>query len=422
MSRLSSLEQRAVAAVDADALLRLMGDLISIPSVANAETPAQERMAAELESIGLATDVWQIDFEALKRHPAYTADVERHEGLGVVGTTRGSGNGRTLILNGHIDVVPAGDPNRWTRPAYQLTEDAGRLFGRGAVDMKGAVSCAVGAARALRDAGVQLEGALQIQSVIGEEDGGAGTLATIERGHTGDGAIVLEPTQSVLAPAQAGALSFRITVAGLAAHGAFREEGVDPLEKFIPIFQCLRRLEADRNTAVSDPLFSHDELPFALTMGRMWSGIWPSTVAETLVVEGRYGVAPNESIKGAKSLFETAIDLIADCDPWLRDHPPTVEWWGSQFAPARTPVDAEVVTTVRDAAEAISGAAPAMRGVRFGADMRLLVNQGEIPTVLYGPGDVRDAHRPNESVLLADLLATTRVLVVSAMRFCGVAP
>ena len=114
MSRLSSLEQRAVAAVDADALLRLMGDLISIPSVANAETPAQERMAAELESIGLATDVWQIDFEALKRHPAYTADVERHEGLGVVGTTRGSGNGRTLILNGHIDVVPAGDPNRWT--------------------------------------------------------------------------------------------------------------------------------------------------------------------------------------------------------------------------------------------------------------------------------------------------------------------
>jgi acetylornithine deacetylase len=417
---MTQAERRAVEAVDEAALLRLLADLVAIPSVANAETPAQERMATELESIGLETDVWPIDFASLKKHPAYAADVERHEGLGVVGTTPGGSRGPTLILNGHIDVVPAGEGNRWTRSPYKLTQEDGRLFGRGTVDMKGAVCCAVAAARALRDATIRLDGALQIQSVIGEEDGGAGTLACLERGHTGQGAIVLEPTESVVAPAQAGALSFRITVPGLAAHGAFREEGIDPLEKFIPVFQRLRSLETARNHAVADPLFADQALPYALTIGRIHAGIWPSTVAESLVAEGRYGVAPDESIPEAKAAFEDAIGEAAAADAWLRDRPPVIEWRGAQFAAARTPDDAAIVTTIVEAVRAVTGDMPAIRGVRFGADMRLLVNQGGIPTVLYGPGDVRDAHRPDETVLLEDLLAVTRVLVVTAMRFCGV--
>ncbi|WP_428277046.1 ArgE/DapE family deacylase [Candidatus Palauibacter sp.] len=415
---LSSEERRAAEAVDAERLFALLADLIAIESVANRETPAQERVAEEMRDLGLERDVWEIDFERLRRHPSYTVDVDRHEGLGVVGSM-GRGEGRTLILNGHVDVVPAGEVERWTHPPFELTQRGGRLFGRGVVDMKGQLSAAVGAARALRDAGVELNGVLQIQSVIGEEDGGSGMLATIERGHTGDGAIVVEPTGFVIAPAQAGALSFRLTVPGLAAHGAMREEGVDPVEKFIPIFQRLRALEAERNREVADPLFRGEALPYALTMGRLRAGIWPSTVAESLVVEGRYGVAPGEDLAGARRALEDAVAEAASGDAWLRDHPPAVEWVGAQFAAARTDARDPVVGTLAGAARSFGGTEPRVGGVRYGADMRLLVNHGRVPTVLFGPGDVREAHRPDESVRAADLVELARILAVAAIRFCG---
>lgn len=415
---LSAVETRVVESIDVDGLFSFLSELIAIPSVANEETPAQELMAEGMASVGLDTDVWEIDFEALKRHPAYTADVDREAGLGVVGSL-GEGTGRTLILNGHVDVVPAGDMARWTRPPFELTEENGRLYGRGVVDMKGQVCAALFAAKAIRDAGVDLEGALQIQSVIGEEDGGAGTLATLERGHTGDGAIVVEPTDFVLAPAQAGALSFRVVVPGKAAHGALREEGIDPIEKFIPIFGALRELERNRNSAVAEPLFAGQALPYALTMGRLEAGIWPSTVAETLTVEGRYGVAPGEDLASARTQLEAAVATAAGSDPWLSENPPRVEWWGAQFEAARTAPDDPVVTTVSDAMFDVTGTRPATGGMRFGADMRLLVNQGGIPTVLFGPGDVREAHRPDESIEAASLARAAGILAVTALRFCG---
>ena len=415
---LSSEERRAAEAVNAERLFALLADLIAIESVANRETPAQRRVAAEMRAIGLDTDVWEIDFEQLRRHPAYTADVERREGLGVVGTM-GRGESRTLILNGHIDVVPAGEVERWTHPPFELTRRGGRLVGRGVVDMKGQLCSALAAARALRDAGIELDGALQMQSVIGEEDGGSGMLATIERGHTGDGAIVVEPTEFVIAPAQAGALSFRLTVPGRAAHGALREEGVDPVEKFIPIFQRLRALEADRNRDVADPLFRGEALPYALTMGRLRAGIWPSTVAECLVVEGRYGVAPGEDVAGARRALEDAVAEAASGDAWLRDHSPTVEWVGAQFAAARTDAHDPVVGALAGAARSLGGAERRVGGVRYGADMRLLVNHGHVPTVLFGPGDVREAHRPDESIRADDLVELARILAVTAIRYCG---
>ncbi len=427
---LSAVERRAVEAVDEDALLGLLGELIAMESVANEETPAQERMAEEMDALGLETDVWEIDFDSLKRHSVYTADVERYEGLGVVGTLGGGpkttdrgarASGRTLILNGHIDVVPAGDPDRWTRPPFELTAEGDRLFGRGVVDMKGPLCCAVAAARALRDADVTLDGCLQIQSVIGEEDGGAGTLGTIERGHTGDGAIVIEPTRLVIAPAQAGALSFQVTVPGLAAHGALREEGVDPVEKYIPIFERLRALETTRNWAVADPLFQREALPYALTIGRVSAGIWPSTVAESLIAEGRFGIAPGEDAQTARATLEAAVSEVAAKDDWLREHRPSVEWQGAQFEAARTDENDPVVTSLAGAFNAVLGTEPRLAGMRYGADMRLLVNQAKIPTVLFGPGDVREAHRPDESISAAELVETAKVLAVAALRFCGVA-
>ncbi len=415
---MTPLERRALEAIDLEGLEELLGGLIAFESLGGAEGPIQDHVARVMEGLGLEVDAWDIDLDRLRRHPAYTADIARDAARGVVGRL-GRGEGRTLVLNGHVDVVAAGDPALWTVPPWRATVEEGRMYGRGSADMKGGLCCALFAARAIREAGVELPGRLVIHSVVGEEDGGLGTLAAIERGHTGDGAIVLEPTELVIAPAQAGALNFRLTVPGRAAHGALRTEGVSPFDHYLPLYEAMREFEARRNADVSDPLFSDYEVPFAVCVGKLRSGIWGSTVAEELTCEGRVGVAPDESPADVRREFARAIEETSDRDAWLREHPPVLEWWGAQFEPAAIAAEHPLVGTLSAAHEAVAGAPALLRGMPYGADMRLLVNEGGVPTVLYGPGDVRRAHAPDEFVPLTDLATATATLVLTTLRFCG---
>jgi acetylornithine deacetylase len=435
-------ERRALEALDLEGLVALLRDLIAIPSLDGEETAAQRRVAAWMRAAGLETDVWPIDLEELARHPDWCHEVERDEALGVVGWTgeraAGDSGGRDLLLNGHVDVVPAGDAAAWTTPPWDPAERDGRVYGRGSVDMKGGLCCALYAAKAVRDAGVRLRGRLSVASVVGEEDGGTGTLATILRGHMAAGAVVVEPTRLGVVPAQAGSLMFRLVVHGLSAHGCVREEGVSAVEKLVPLLAALRRLEAercgvarpdqlgeagDRARVARDPgssLFAAYRLPWPIEIGTVRAGDWASSVPDTLVAEGRFGVAVGEDADAASRVFEEAIACAAAADTWLAEHPPVVEWWGGRFDPAQTGLDDPIVTTLQGAAAAVTGVTPPVEGVTYGADMRLLVNVGRIPTVLFGPGDVRVAHMPDEHVPVADLEAAAMALIVTALRFCGV--
>jgi acetylornithine deacetylase len=418
---MGKVEQRVLDAIDIDGMLEYLCELIAIRSLSGEETAAQESVAAKMQEIGLEVDVWELDFDQLRQHPAYSTEVEREHALGVVGVMGGAegDEGRSLILNGHVDVVPAGDEANWHYPPWQGTIADGRVYGRGAVDMKGGLCCALFAAKAVHDAGVGLKGRLFLESVVGEEDGGVGTLAAVLRGYRADGAIVMEPTESIVVPAQAGALNFRVTISGLAAHGAVRDEGVSAIEKFIPIYQALMDLERERNQDVHNPLFDRYAQPLPICVGTVRGGTWASTVAETLTFEGRFGVAVGEDTLAARRLLEKSVSEAAQADSWLCEHPPQVEWWGGQFAPARTAVDHPIVTTTCAAFEDASGAQARVEGVPYGADMRLLVNQGKTPTVLYGPGDVRRAHGPDEYVPVAELISAVRTLTLTILRFCG---
>lgn len=415
---MNDLERRAIAAIDTAALLDDLSELVAFPSLGGEEGPIQHHMAEQMDALGMAVDCWDIDVERLRRHHAYSAEIEREHAVGVVGTA-GAGEGPTLVLNGHVDVVPAGERDRWSVPPWEATIADGRVHGRGTADMKGALCCALSAVRAIRDAGIDVPGAVKIQSVVGEEDGGMGTLAAIERGHTGEGAIVLEPTELMVAPAQAGAYNFRITVPGKAAHGALRTEGISPFDAYLPLYDAMRDFERRRNAAVDDPLFAAYDIPFALCIGTLRSGIWASTVAETLTCEGRLGVSPHEDPETVRRDFEATVAAAADADPWLRDHPPTVEWWGAQFDPAFTDPAHPLVQTLSEAHRAAFGAEAVLRGMPYGADMRLLVRVGATPTVLYGPGDVRRAHAPDEFVPVDELVTATKALILTILRFCG---
>ena len=325
-----------------------------------------------------------------------------------------------LTFAGHTDVVPPGDESAWSHGAFAGDVKDGFLFGRGAVDMKGGLCCALFAAKAVLDAGVRLRGRLSVASAVGEEDGGTGTLATILRGHSADGAVVVEPTRLHVVPAQAGSLMFRLVVHGLSAHGCVREEGVNAVEKFVPLLAALRRLEEERCGAARQPLFAGYRLPWPIEVGTVRAGDWASSVPDTLVAEGRYGVAVGEDIAAARRAFEEAIARAAAADPWLAQHAPDVEWWGGRFDPAVTDVSHPIVTTVTDAVADVTGSAPPVEGVTYGSDMRLLVNTGHIPTVMFGPGDVRVAHMRDEYVPVDELSQATEALILTALRFCGV--
>jgi len=401
--------------------LEFLGELVSFQSLADHESPAQRHFAAKMHAFGFETDVWDIDFASLRQHPAFSWEVERSTGLGVVGTIGADRGGKSLLLNGHIDVVPAGDPANWQSDAYTASIRDGKMYGRGALDMKSGLVAALWAVHAIKAAQVKLRGRLHIASVIGEEDGGCGTLATIVRGYIADAAIIPEPTRLAIAPAQAGAHNVRIRVPGLSAHGCYREEGVSAIEKYMVVHAALVALEADRNLRMRHPLFAQYRLPYPLSIGTVHAGNWPSSVAEELVAEGRYGIGIGENSDDARRELERAVARAASADPWLREHPPIVEWWGGTFEPAECDVNHPIVGLLSDAHQLASHAStpPDIEGMTYGADMRLLVHQGGMPTVMYGPGDVRLAHKPNEYVPIEDIRTVVRSLALTALRFIG---
>lgn len=405
-------------------LLRLLTDLVRVPSVtgSDAEHEAQALLAAEMDSFGLDVDHWPIDLEGLSRDPAFPgSEAPRTQAWGLVGRLPGGAGGGEvagLLLDGHVDVVPPGDPDAWTGDPWSGRVDAGYVHGRGSCDMKAGLVAALAAARAVRAAGVPLRADLLVASVVGEEDGGLGTFATLRRGWTAQACVVPEPTALQLVPASAGALTFRLRLRGRATHASRRSEGVSAVEKFLAVFGALRDLEARRNATV-DPLMARWPIAYPLEIGVVRAGDWPSSVPDLLVAEGRLGVALDEPVAAARADLEQAVAAACAADPWLADNPIEVQWWGGQFASGRLPPDSDLLAAAARAHAAVSDAPQEVYGGPYGSDLRLLVGIGGIPTLHYGPGDSVLAHAPDERVPVAEVLTAARALAVLAVDRCG---
>jgi acetylornithine deacetylase len=407
--------------IERDTLVGMLRALVRTPSVTGTEDAAQEQMARFLRQLGGEVDAWRPDVTSLQRHRRFPGARILEPRLNVVGTFRGTGDGPRLVLNGHIDTVSAGDERRWIHAPFAAEVVEGRLYGRGACDMKGPLVSILGALGAIRGAGLRLRGSVCVQSVIGEEDGGLGTFAALDRGHRGDAVIVCEPTRLEVAPAQAGVTLFRITVPGRSAHAAVREEGVSAFERFLPIHQALVALEGRRNRTLPHPLYNGLALPWPLNIGIVQAGNWPSVVPEVLTAEGRIGVAVGEGIGEARRQVEEAVREAAAGDPWSREHPPAVEWIGGAWESAETPRGHPLVRMLAESVEAAVGRPAVIRGVTYGSDLRLFTNDFGIPGVLFGPGDIRLAHFTDESVPLAEVEAAALTLALTIARFCRLA-
>jgi acetylornithine deacetylase len=398
--------------------VRLLCDLIAERSLTGAERSAQERIASVFRNdLELDVDEWCPALDDVATHPSFSDDGEPlGERPVVVGRWGADPSRPTLTLNGHIDVVPTGDPGRWSHDPWVGTVVGDRVYGRGACDMKGGLVAAILAVRATRRAGVEPAVNVLLQSVIGEESGGVGTLAAIVRGHVGDAAVILEPTGLDVCPVGAGSATFRLRVRGRAAHGALRRDGVSAIDLFHELCAEIARLETRRHDGFRHPVFPEGFLVAPISIGRVVAGDWPSTVPETLVAEGRFGVFPGERLADARAEFEVAITRAASA--WRAEGIalPTVEWFEGQFAPAATPLDAGLLDALGRCHAEVVGRAAVTRGVPYGSDLRFFTNDAGIPAVLYGPGDVARAHAADEYVELDEVRAVAKVISLLLLR------
>lgn len=404
-------ERAVLAAIDDERIVAELRELVRIPSVDGtaAESDVQTWCARRLGALGAAVDHWRLDLDELRADPEFPGmEVERGEAWGCVGVLGGDGT-PGLILNGHVDVVP-GD-------AFDGRIEDGVMWGRGTCDMKGGVAAILGATAAVVAAGITLRKPLAVHTVIGEEDGGVGAFATLRRGHRGEACLIAEPTAGSVIPANAGSLTFRLEVPGLATHGSTRSRGVSAIEKFTVIQAALQELEAARNRD-PHPLLAHLDLANPLSVGTIAAGDWASTVPDHLVAEGRYGVRLGEPLADARAAFETAIAETCLKDDWLRDHPVKVSWPGGEFASGLLRDDDPLVADTRRAVTDAGSPPPDVRGAPYGSDLRQYAAAG-IPTLQYGPGDVRYAHAADEHVILAEVLQAARAYALLVVRRCA---
>jgi acetylornithine deacetylase len=417
-----NLKEKLDAEIDGlrPAMIEFMQRLVQFQTLPGKEQEAQHFIAEKLRSLRCEVAVLKSDYAELKQHPAFSDDgVPFDERLNVVGTWAGSGNGRSLILNGHMDVVPVGNLALWKFPPWAGVVQDGKLYGRGACDMKAGLAAAVFAIQALRQVGFKPAGNVHFESVIGEESGGVGTLTTILRGFTADAAVIMEPTRLRICPLHSGALSFRLRVTGLAIHASMKQFGVSAIEKFQQLFSALEQLDGFRHAQYSNPIFEFKHNIAPISIGTVTAGDWPSTVAEELVAEGRFGVFPGESTADARSAMSRCLHQVIAADPWLTAHPPSLEWFEGQFEPGETSLKEPIIAALGEAHARILGSVAAIQGVPYGSDLRLFTLYGKVPCALYGPGDVAFAHTVEEHVVLDEVFTCARILALLIVDWCG---
>lgn len=412
------LEAAASGAVDGGWAADVLTRLVRTPSITGDEGAVQDLVAELLTDAGLGIERLEVDPAEARRDPDWPGAEMPRDRLPIVLGRLGRPGGRRIVLVGHVDVVPVGNPATWTKDPWAAEREGPRLYGRGAVDMKGGVASILAAVKALSDAGVadRLGGEILVASVPSEEDGGQGMLAAIRAGVTGDMAVITEPTDLEVVIAHAGALTFQLKVPGRAAHASVRREGVSALDNLQTLVRALEADETARNGAETEPLMTAHGLPYATIIGKVSGGTWPSTVIDEVVAEGRYGVKLGQTWRDAERDLLQCIDDACESDPFLRDHPATVELTGGKFSSSRVPADHPLPVGLADVAESVLGRRPPMTGEPYGADMRLLVNEGKTPTVIFGPGDKRVAHAPDEWVSVDDVATCARVLAAWLVR------
>jgi acetylornithine deacetylase len=419
---MSEARKKILETVDAgrDKAIKFLQEIVAIPSVTGDEGRIQTFLSDYLKKLDLEVDVWESDWEALKKHPGYIPVDRGYEGRpNIVATWKGTGGGRAVLLNGHTDVIPVGKGEGWSDNPWSATVKDGRLYGRGSCDMKSGVASHILAVEFLKNAGFRLKGDVLINIVIDEEISGHGTLDTVIRGYKADAGISGETSGLAVQPACIGRIWFEIEIQGKPAGIQRRYQGVSGIELGYKITKAVEALEAKRVATVKHPLYPRpiDALPCMI--GAFHSGNFPSSFPATCLLKGSMATVPGEDHEGVKRSLVEHIARAAAEDPWLKDHPPKVRFVGYDAQASEIAVKHPIVETVSKNYTEVTGRQAEISGRQGAADTRFLNLYGSTPTVIFGPGSTAVMHSDDEYVSIDDYIAAIKVMALSIYDWCG---
>jgi acetylornithine deacetylase/succinyl-diaminopimelate desuccinylase len=387
---------------DLEELVQLTQTLIKIPS--HKDTPGREKEVAEYiynfcRENGLEAELQKVDGERCN----------------VLAYLKGDGKGRSLMLNGHTDTVP---PYNMTVDPFGAEIKDGCIFGRGAVDMKGALACMLTAMLALKRSGAKLKGDVVFAGVIGEEERSEGTEYIVKSGLKTDGAIVGEPSNYEYAIGHRGLEWLEIVIKGKAAHGGVPHLGVNAIEKAAVLINKIKKELYPR----LEERFNEYMGPSVMNFGVIEGGSQPSTVADkcSIKIDRRY--IPGETVETVLKEYQDIIDAIKAEDPEfdaeiirMPNNMLTLD-----HLPLMTPPEDPIVLAVRESIKEVIGREPEITRRRGWTDAALLSNFAKIPTVVFGPGDISYSHTKDERVKIVDLEKAVDIYSRVIQRFCGI--
>lgn len=438
-------EAIALAARSRKESIALLAELVRIPSLTGEEGKAQARVIAHLEELGAEMHVAEPDVAELFRAFPENAQYPTHwqhdlilpyDGLpsyealqesglenvlnykarpNAVGIFRGTGGGRSLILNGHIDTVTIEPSGEWTRDPFGAEIVDGLMYGRGTSDMKGGLVAALLAITYLRRSGAPLRGDVIFQSVVNEEHAGNGTLDLVRLGFTADAAIVLEPTHNHVSVSHPGGLYWQVDIPGRSRSPGARwdqgeQVGVSAIEKLPAVISSLVELERRYNSATGDDPAEEGRAPFSLVIGKVAGGHYETVTAGDVSLRGSAYFAPGAGdVVQIMEGFRAAIDEANASDPFLKENPARIAFLHHDDSARQSP-QIPIAVHMRNTLQE-RGASGAIQPGPFCCDMRHLVNQGGIPSIIFGPGTIAQAHKPDEHIDLGEYVECIEHLI-----------
>ena len=429
-------------------IINFAQNLVQIPSVTGEEGEIQKFIAKKLKDLGLELDVFEINLEELSKHPFFVPLEEYRKTYknrpNVVGILKGKGIGKSLILMGHVDTVPVENKSLWKHDPFGGEIENGKLYGRGALDQKGGIAAQIMALESIIEAGISLKGDVILENTIEEEAGGNGALACAVKGYAADAGIYTEPSGYIIGISNRGAQFFRIIVPGIATGIEAKWGTPNAIEKAIYLynaidnFSLMRQVEAKKFPSYKYYILEEEDiqyLPFGTkdkelveiinqniiptSVCKIHAGVWPSSTPEQCILEGSLECLPEEDIREVRERFKEYIMQVSKMDPWLRNNPPKIEWFGLWFESCITDLNHPIIKITQKNCNEITGITPKLKG-GGGSDLRCLVKYAKTPSIVFGGGIGGNAHGIDEYLELESLINSTKILALNILDWCGI--
>jgi len=409
-----------------DQQTEFLAELVRYPSLRGKESPAQVFVADVLAERGFEVDSWNLDVDEISAMPGFSPIHATYDNaVNVVGTLRShTRRGKSLILNGHIDVVPPGPLEMWTHDPFTPTIDGGWMYGRGVGDMKAGLTTNLYALEALRTLGKRPAADIFYQSVVEEECTGNGALACLHRGYRADAALISEPFSESLVTAQVGVLWFQVRLKGRPTHVAYAGSGANAIEAAIPLIAALHEMEHDLNTeARRHHAFADQEHALVLNIGKIHGGDWASSVPAWCTFDVRMGLFPGQSIDALRAHIESVIHDAARMHPFLADNAPEIVYdgfaaEGYALIDDTTPNAANAQNLLESAHRTATGQPLQSTAITATTDARFFGLYADTPALVYGP-HAEEIHGFDERVDLESVRRVTHATALFIASWCG---